>query len=393
VNVTVVDRVLPGDPAQASYGNAGILAFASFRPIAEPGLWWQGAKMLFQEDNALSVPWHYRAKITPWLLKLLRESSRKRSDENARATADLNAYSMRCWQDLINELSLQSFIKPTGWLKLFETDQAFKTMDKQRPVLEQFGLTYETLTAEQVYDIEPALKPGIRHGFMQRQSLSIVQPSYLLRHITEHLKRLGVVFKQANVLALRKTETGFELDADTNTNKGTETLMTNRLTLCGGAWAQRLLASLGCKFPLETERGYHLMLQGNSTLKQPVFHVEKQIALSPMSEGLRMTTGEELAGLDAKPDYNIIERKLVAVADILQTSELTVSSRWLGFRPSLPDSKPIISCYPAIPGLTLAFGHGHLGMTQSAATGQLLAQIIMGEKTDIDCTPFRPDRF
>lgn len=385
--VTVLDRTAPGDQSQASYGNAGMLSFASYRPVAEPGIWKDGIKALLDPDSVLRIAPGYTGTIAPWLWRFLKESQSERAQANADATLALNAHSHQCWHSLISRHRLKNWIAATGWLKVFRTEKAFSATLKQRPAVESAGLGLQTFNSDELHELEPALSPDVRFGMLQTDSLFVRQPHHLLTQLAGLLAEQGVRFERVNVAGLQKTDTGFQLQ----TNAGTR--QAKRLSLCAGAWSQRLLATLGERVPLETERGYHLMFPATEQLGRPVMHVEDQFVVSPMSEGLRMTTGEELAGLDAPPDYRLINRKQQALRRLLPDADLTVERRWLGFRPSLPDSKPIISRHPYFPELTMAFGHGHLGMTQSAATGHLLSQLITGENPAIDLNPYRFGRF
>jgi glycine/D-amino acid oxidase-like deaminating enzyme len=386
-NVTIIDRVDSGDRAQSSYGNAGILAIASVMPLGEPGLIWQGIKMLISSESSLSIPWAYRVKILPWLMQLLKESTHVQHDANARAIAELNRYSNTCWRELIPTLSLQPYLRDTGWLKVFETDAAMHAMNDQLPFLDEFGLTYQKLTKDEVRQLEPSLTPNFKHGLLQTQAQSIHQPDQLLKALSQQLKARGVKFLRADVTRLKQTDSGFEISGEGFINH------CEQLTVACGAWSQRILSTLGLKFPLETERGYHFMFDHKSQLSRPVMHMEEHMVLTPMNEGLRMTTGVELAGLDAAPNFDWARKKVTAAEQMLNNTKLTETSNWLGFRPSLPDSNPVIGLHPNIPGLSLAFGHGHLGVTQSAATGKLLTQLIQGENTAISVRPYSSVRF
>jgi glycine/D-amino acid oxidase-like deaminating enzyme len=386
-SVTIIDRVETGDPAQTSYGNAGVLAIASTMPLGEPSIIRQGIKMLFDSESSLSIPWTYRIQILPWLIKLIKESTPTRHNANARAIAELNRFSNNCWRDLIEALSLQSHLRDTGWLKVFETDVAMQAMQSQLPFLDEYGLTYQQLDKDEVRQLEPSLAPHFKHGILQTQAQSIRQPHKLLTALSDQLKARGVTFLRANITNLKQTNTGFEVIGEGFSHN------CKQLTVACGAWSQRLLSTLGQNYPLETERGYHLMFNHQSQLGRSVMHMEESIVLTPMDEGLRMTTGVELAGLDAPANINWARKKQPAAERMFKDLSLTETSNWLGFRPSLPDSNPIIGLHPTIKGLSLAFGHGHLGMTQSTATGKLLAQLITGEETAINVDAYRAGRF
>lgn len=385
--VTIIDRVESGDVAQTSYGNAGVLAVGSALPLGEPGIIWQGIKMLLSSESSLSIPWSYRVQILPWLLGLLKESTPARYSANAHAIAELNRLSNTCWRELIDTLSLQPCFRDTGWLKVFESDAAMQAMQSQLPFLDRFGLTYQILNQDEVRQLEPSLAHRFKHGLLQTQAQSIRQPHILLKALSKHLKEHGVSFIRANISNLEQTNKGFSVTGDGFHHDCLQ------LTIACGAWSQRLLSTLGQKYPLESERGYHLMFDHQSQLSRSVMHMEDSIVLTPMDEGLRMTTGIELAGLDAPADLSWARKKLPAAERMLKDVTLIETSNWLGFRPSLPDSNPIISLHPTIKGLSLAFGHGHLGMTQSAATGKLLAQLIAREETEINVDAYRAERF
>ena len=385
--VTVIDRLVPGDDGQASYGNAGGLAVGSVMPLGEPGLIWQGLKMLVTADSSLSIPWRYRLAIMPWLVRLLRESSAHRQDQNAQAISQLNALSNRNWRALISDLNLQDEFRDSGWLKLFESDAAMAAMATQKPYLDAVGLSYQQLTADEVRQLEPSLGHQFRHGMLQSQAQTIRQPHRLLIRLADQLQRRGVIFLQGEAREIKPEADQFVVTGPDLKHR------CSALTVCAGAWSQRLLATLGDTFPLETERGYHLQFSGHSELSRSVMHMEKHLVLSPMDDGLRMTAGVELAGLDAPADFAWVRRKVAIARQILPSVDFTEQSTWLGFRPSLPDSVPVIGAHPRWPNLTLAFGHGHLGMTQSAATGHLLAQTIQGLPSDIPIGPYRADRF
>jgi len=387
VKVTVVDPSPPGHINQASFGNAGRLAFASYRPIAEPGLWWQGLSMLWKKDSVVRIPWSYRLAVLPWLLRLLRESSYRRSEQNAAATAELNALSKKCWDDIIQDHGLHSLVSKTGWLKLFSTDKAFTDMDSQLDTLDQHDLHWQKLSAEEVYQLEPNLGPGIKHGFLQQDSILIKQPHRLIETLAQSLAKRGVKFLVENISDIRKIENGLELCSVNGS------IHTQKATVCSGAWSQKLLENLGDRFPLESERGYHLMFRPTQLIGHSIMHVEEHIVLSPMIDGLRMTTGEEFAGLDTPPDYKLIHAKLPSAKALLPNFDFSVQAKWLGFRPSLPDSKPIIDRHPTMDNLFLGFGHGHLGMTQSAATGKLLADLILNNRNEFNIRSFRANRF
>jgi len=148
--------------------------------------------------------------------------------------------------------------------------------------------------------------------------------------------------------------------------------------------------------PLDTERGYHMMLDTSGCevkLSTPLYWAERSIVLSPMNDSVRVTSSVEFAGIQAKPHYDLVRRHLPAVTNLLPGTVLRAGSEWLGFRPSMPDSLPVIGTSPRFRNAHLAFGHGHLGITLGPITGKLVGCMLHGAPIDIDMAPFSPERF
>ena len=165
--------------------------------------------------------------------------------------------------------------------------------------------------------------------------------------------------------------------------------------IAAGAWSRQLAQQIGDRVVLDTERGYHLNLDPGEAgeLRRPVVFPERGFVLAPMQDGIRLTSGVELAGLDAPPDFARIRRLLPVARDILPGLSDRVTRQWLGYRPSTPDSLPVIGRSPRTPHVFYAFGHQHLGLTLAAITGELVAALVAGRPPEIDVAPYRIDRF
>jgi D-amino-acid dehydrogenase len=146
---------------------------------------------------------------------------------------------------------------------------------------------------------------------------------------------------------------------------------------------------------LDTERGYHLNLEPGEAgeLRRPVVFPERGFVLAPMLDGIRLTSGVELAGLNAPPDFSRIRRLLPAARDALPGLSDRVTREWLGYRPSTPDSLPVIGRSPCSNAVYYAFGHQHLGLTLGPITGRIIASIVGGRQPEFALAPYRADRF
>src|SRR5262249_19493297 len=189
---------------------------------------------------------------------------------------------------------------------------------------------------------------------------------------------------------------GFEFDGARLTGVRTEngTMSAGAAVVAAGIWSKPLAESLGDAIPLETERGYHLMIRDPETAPRiPVAEAEGKFVATPMELGLRLAGTVELAGLAAPPNWERAtvllrpaRRMFPALAETFPEERL---SRWMGHRPSLPDSLPVIGPSRRSPDVVYAFGHGHIGMASAPMTGKVVAELVSGAPPSIDVTPFR----
>jgi D-amino-acid dehydrogenase len=166
------------------------------------------------------------------------------------------------------------------------------------------------------------------------------------------------------------------------------------VVVAAGAWSAELARQLGHRVPLDTERGYHVMLPDPGVMPRlPIYSGDHSFAVTPLAHGLRFAGTVELGGLDAPPNYaraDVLLERGRRMFPGLRDSGMT---QWMGFRPSMPDSVPVIAASPRHRNAFFAFGHGHLGLTLAAVTGRLVADLVAGRETGIDMAPFRVDRF
>jgi D-amino-acid dehydrogenase len=196
---------------------------------------------------------------------------------------------------------------------------------------------------------------------------------------------------------VRKRVTGFRQAGGSVTGVTTEdgeTLDCEGVVLAGGAWSARLTSQLGTSIPLETQRGYHVTVEStNLALRHTVMAVEHNIMVNPMRMGLRIAGSVEFAGLNAAPDYRRADVLLTRAKDMFPHLDTSRTTQWMGHRPCLPDSLPVIGRAPKVDNAWFAFGHGHIGMCGAASTGREIAALVAGRTPQIDLSPFSPTRF
>ena len=382
-DVTVLDPLPPGEGT--SYGNAGGIVLSSCAPVAMPGIWREVPRMLLDPQGPLRLRWAYLPRIAPWLLRFLAASSPERVAAIARHRAALLARGGEAWRELVRLAGAESLVEPVGWLEAFSSDRVFDENRHERELMRDNGLPFETLDADELRQLEPALGPVFRHAVFQGDSLAIRHPQRLVQSFAACFAGAG-----GRVLAERVLR--FEGDAGRRrvvTDAGTHDA--DAVVVAAGPWSRRVCALLGERVGLDTERGYHLMLPTPArNLRRPVVWHEHSFVLCPMHHGLRLTSGEELAGLDAPPDYRRIRRLLPLAQRMLPGLEADVQSEWMGRRPSMPDSMPVLGRSALHADVFHAFGHGHVGMTLGPVSGRVVADLVAGRDPGIDLSPFAP---
>ena len=386
--VTIFDPRPPG--TATSFGNAGVIANGAVAPVSMPGLWRQVPKMLCDPLGPLRIRPAYLPKLAPWLWRFLRAGAPARVKALSQALAPLVMSAYEAHAEQLRLCRVENIVHRVGWFKVYETDAAFAATAMDRDLMTRHGVRFEILKEDEIRQLEPGLAPIFRHGIFQPDAGFVSSPHRLVCGWAEHVLANGGEIRAEKVTRI---EIGPERSMELVTEAGRYPC--DVLVIAAGAWSKSLAAQLGSPVPLDAERGYHLNLPtyDGSGLRRPTVIGDNSFVLAPMEDGVRLTSGVELAGLDAPPDYTAIRRLLPAARRALPGLGHEVNREWLGFRPSLPDSLPVIGPSPYHPSVFFAFGHGHLGLTLGPITGRLIADLVAGRSTPFDVTSFRPDRF
>ncbi len=382
---TLIDPRAPG--TATSFGNAGGIVTGSVVPNSTPHLRHAIPRILTDADSPVWLRWSYLPKITPWLLRFLRDGSDARVRQIAAALQPLVSRAYEAHRELIALTGADGIVRPVGWLKVFETEAGFAATAYDRALMAANDVRFDVLNADEIHQLEPALARRFVKGLLQPDSAFVSSPYRLTEAYVTHFVRLGGTVVPDRVRGVRPTDHGVELDCERGF------LPVDRVVIAAGAWSKQLARQLGDHVLLETERGYHLNIDTSTELRRPVVFHEKGFVLAPMEDGVRMTSGVELAGLDAPPDFSRIRRLLPYAQQMLPGLSNKVTRQWMGYRPSTPDSLPVIGASPHTSRVFYAFGHQHLGLTLSAITGRLVAALLDGLVPEVDVTPYRVGRF
>jgi glycine/D-amino acid oxidase-like deaminating enzyme len=386
-SVTLVDRT--GPASGASFGNAGGIVNNSCVPTATPGIIFEVTRMLTRPLSPFSIRPDHLPRALPWFIRFLYESQQERANNNAQNLHRLTQNATRDWLRLIDNTTLNRYVNTTGWLKVYESTHSFNNTNYAREMMDRLQVPYEVLNKAEIQALEPALAPIFNYGLFQKDSLHITNPGALIETMIELMREHGGIYKNMSVEKVTAGNNSIEISEQGSSMRA------EKLIIATGAYTKPLAEMIGDKISIEAERGYHMMFPRTtgSLLSRPVVNGENSFVLSPMATGMRMTSQVEIASVDAAPNYQRIRSLKAAAKNMLPDLETLEESVWMGCRPSLPDSLPVIGTSTKSDNIIYAFGHQHLGMTLGPVTAYLVAQLISGEPTEVDLHPYRIDRF
>jgi len=388
LRVTLVDREAPG--SQTSYGNAGVIARSSLIPFNNPALWRALPRLARNRAAGFRYRPAYLLANLRWAAGFLAGARRNPFEETARALDALIVLSMSEHRRLMQEAGVAHRLREDGWLFLYRGSQGFDAAAPARRVYDEFGVRTETLTAPQLHDLEPHLRPLFAKALWVRDAWSVDSPGDVVSAYAQLFGVRGGCLLRDDVIHLGRRGEAWAL-----TGRSGRTIAARRVVVALGPWARPFLAALKIALPLALERGYHMHYGSadGGVLGRPVYDTVGGYVMSPMARGIRVTTGVELAGLDDAPNLAQLEAAERGAREAFPLAARLDETPWLGSRPTLPDCRPMIGAVPGEPGLWLALGHQHIGFSTGPGTASVLGALMAGEAPRIDAAPFRAERY
>ncbi|RWX70232.1 FAD-dependent oxidoreductase [Mesorhizobium sp. M4B.F.Ca.ET.089.01.1.1] len=385
-NVTIFDRT--GICEETSSGNAAAFAFTDVLPLAHKGMMRQLPKWLADPLGPLTIPPAYLPKLLPWLIRFWRAGRGDRYETSLAAQAAMMRLAEAEWMGLLDRSGTRPMLREDGSLELYESEAEFRASLSGWRARERYGIGFNHVEGTEMAALQPGLSPRFIKATFVPGWKTVADPKLLGKAVWAHAERLGARFEHARVARIEAGADGATIVlADGSTRKA------NQLVIAAGAWSHLLARDLGERIPLETERGY------NTTLPKAAFDVRRQLIFSghgfvitPLETGLRVGGAVELGGIERPPNFARSKAMLEKARRFLPGLDPSGGREWMGYRPSLPDSLPVIGRARA-PNAFYAFGHGHLGLTQAAATGRLIRDLVLGQAPPVELAPFSPQRF
>jgi D-amino-acid dehydrogenase len=347
-------------------------------------------RWLFDPLGPLTLRPSYLPRLLPWLWQFRRACRPSRVAAGIEAQAALNARSALATRELLASIDATPWWHEEGNLHLYESQAEWRESLPGWEERARHGIAFEHAQGPAAI---ARWQPGLSAQFVAATFVpgwaTIEDPLRLVQRIAERAAARGVRLRRAEVRALQPRPEGVAVSA-----KGGGEILAQRVVVAAGAWSHRLAATLGERIPLETERGY------NTTLPAGAFALRRQLTfpghgfvVTRIAGGVRVGGAVELAGLEASPNFARSAALLAKAKRFLPALRTEGGTPWMGFRPSLPDSLPAIGPARDDARVLYAFGHGHLGLTQSAATAQIVGALVAGADPGIDLRAFDPQRF
>jgi D-amino-acid dehydrogenase len=385
--VTVLDPRPPGE--YCSYGNAGCLSRASCVPLGLPGIWRKVPGWLADPTGPLSIRWRHLPTLAPWLWQFHRATAPARVAAIADALHALLDPAIERWRTLAQWAGVPDLIVQQGYALAYDSPAAFAADAFGRELRRQHGVTLDVLQGAAIREFDPALSPRTTHLVLLPEQGHCPNPLRLSQALAQALRRAGTTFVQRSARA-------FEHAGGRVTHVITDgdPIAADVVLVAAGAHANALSSQVGDAVPLTTERGYHVMLAAPSVVPRvPVMSGTGKYFATAMEDGLRIAGTVELASLDAPADWRRADALLAGALALFPALRHGSVARWMGHRPSMPDSLPVLGRASRAENVLFAFGHGHVGLTAAAPTADIVADLVDGRASGIDIRPFAAGRF
>lgn len=388
-DVVVVDRASAG--RATSYGNAGVLTTSTVLAVNNPQMLRSLPAIVFRRLPYVTYDFWYAISRTNWLLKFLCFGTSRHAVRIAAALHALQKLSLPQHRKYIAEAKADTLLQEKGWLKVYRDTDAYRESSFERELMDAFGIEYRKMSCDEVRELEPGLSPVYETGVLMRETSSLTDPYLLCKAYLELFERRSGRFMQHDVRSIRRSGAGYWIVQ----GSGTGEIRCRQVVIAAGPWSDDVCRQVRVKVPLAWERGYHADLRSPQVpLCRPVYDVQQGFVMAPQGATTRVTSGVEFAHRDAPPDYTQIRLAVTGARAAASLGAASDSVPWLGARPTLPDSLPMIGPVRRQPGLWLNFGHQHIGVSTAAGSAVLLADQVTGTRaTDVDSLPYSPARY
>jgi D-amino-acid dehydrogenase len=386
--VTLVEAQYPA--AGASAGNCGLLAVGSVVPFSTPGTFKKVPGWLLDPQGPLAIRPTYLPKLLPWFFHFMMAAKPSRVKKISEGLAALTEKAADAYLPWLEAAGISDIVKPYETIKVYDKKSEFHEDLPSLNMERGLGFDYELISSEQLRDLEPNIASDFACAVLLKGWYYVSDPERLVNELYNYFLTKGGNLITGEVTKINRDEH----KANSIDVQGYGKLAADHFVLAAGAWSKKLAGQLGDKMPVEALAGYATTVADPGIeLRHPITYAAGGFVVTPMEGGLRIGGTIEMGGLDSKPNYKrakVIAQKTKRIFPSIKSIEGT---EWIGYRSFMPDTLPVIDRASACPNVVYAFGHGQIGLTTGAITGQLVAQMVAQEPTSIDIQPYSARRF
>ncbi|THD75542.1 MAG: FAD-binding oxidoreductase [Bradyrhizobium sp.] len=385
LSVVLIDRREPG--SETSYGNAGILSSGSIMPLNQPRLWRALPAYLGNRHPALRWDPGWVIANIDWVARFLANAAPSRIKPRATALHGLIGASLKLHREWIVTAGAAQRIRETGWLKAWRSE-ATEAAKQEQALLADYGIESRLLDRQAISALEPNILPVYKVGLLHTQTASVDSPGAVVKAYARMFASAGGEIRQSEIRVIAPDGEGWRVTLVEGA------ISARHVVVALGPWSADLLRPLGYRVPLAFERGYHREFKPNParSLQRPIHDAEGSFLMTPMEQGIRVTSGVELTARDAPSSFAQLDQVVPLARGVVEFGD-AVGEPWRGARPTLPDSLPMIGPAPRHANLWLAFGNQHIGFTTGPGTGAAIAAMIDGAPPPFEVGAFSPGRY
>jgi D-amino-acid dehydrogenase len=385
--VTIIDQ--KGPATGASHGNAGILAASSIIPVPNPSLIKKLPFYLLSKDSPVFFKMSYLPKMFPFLISYLSKSNLREVNKYAERMTPLIFDTVCQHKSLAKGTGAEKFISYQDYCFGYETEENFLNDKKVWKLRQKHGLPFEVVNGNEFSNFDPFYKDLFDVIVKCKNHGKINDPGLYVKTLCDHFLSQGgelIISKVNDISSKNLNDVIVKIESDS--------LIANKIVVATGAWSKIILKKFKIKMPLESERGYHVeYLEPNFYPKVPMMLTSKKFVITPMDGRIRVAGLVEFAGLKTlkrKPPLNLLKNN---IKDLFPNLKYKEKIEWLGHRPALVDSLPMLGYLDKNKQILVAFGHQHLGLTAGAKTGRIVSDLIIGNDIKLKISNYRPNRF
>ena len=405
--VTVIDAGRVG--GGSSHGNCGTITPSHATPLAAPGMIGKALRWMTQPDAPLYVKPRFDPALAQWLLRFAARCNVRDYRASARAKAALLNASRTLLEANVREHRLDCEFSTDGLIYVYRDAAARAAASTMTEALREFSVHAEVFDATRLAREEPALRDGLAGGVYFPGDAAL-RPDRLVDELARRVRELGgEIVENVRVEGFQRDRDGrierivAQRDAGASSASSASSVTATarvgwhprEVVLATGAWSPAIARQLGLRVPIQPGKGYSITYSRPAQVpRRPRVLRERSVCVTAWPSGFRLGSTMEFSGYDSTLNRVRLDALPRGAAEYLR-APIGPEKReeWFGWRPMTWDDLPLIGRTPGVPNLSLATGHGMLGVSMSAITGRLIAELVTDRTPSLDLAPYSPARF